>query len=842
MLELGEELPLTGMDIGFAIEGGAEISYGQMSVSIYGNLWGYDAVGVGMPAAYLWDRGREAAILFDPGRMTWMKRGVYTLPQNGSVDVAKREGADVIGICYGFDHRGNPIRSGTLAAGETMRVDFSLRAGLAGKRSGVAAISRKAELLAPLHPTMVTEPPAVREDLKASVTLSWESFADGTATALLHPLAYNEVVMRLRDPILSSEKRASRYYVGCPRRSEDRYASSDFSCNNDWLSSMAAYNRIRQRGDVAAVVSAKMDALQFFYDPQANMIRHGFRAGNLVGPYEMPWQNFFFHTETYRASMLSDRADYSPAAMANLLSSVEGLTELVQKCDYVLPQWIDPITKTAETQQDVPALGVVYEPWQIGSYAYLLVKAYDITGLRRLLELASEALTEVIEEVRFTVSNEIYTKEYTDSAGFPITELAGTANGTYAAYRLFELTGEAKYLSYSEAFFGMLSQLTFWYDDNLIEAAEGGSILGLFEPHGGASLACPWETIEALLPLTEILDATGDYRFNDLMLALFNCQRISSFSFYPVTWWEEHFGNQAAFDDADFHYIPTEPLYHSFTGGNSDYGALYMSSISFRNYLMYEAFGGCDNPDVMVLCTDVQGSFEAAFRGAERSFILYNPTSREVTVRFKQKELPDGSYTVTGLVEKTSYTAEELRAGVQVSVPARTGLRIGSVSDDTTRLAEARQDVLTRYRMAAAYHAVVESVQEYAGEILTDLFPDAGEEELRTACEYVLTYVEYEEAIAYALDSESVGELIGCLTARSALNGRQKRLYAETPGVQLPEEYETLIYAVDRAAVLFRKGSCKESWLLCDSIVKAMENGTERELAKSLTETAGETG
>lgn len=60
------------------------------------------------------------------------------------------------------------------------------------------------------------------------------------------------------------------------------------------------------------------------------MIRWGFRYNNQVGAVEMPWQNFFYHSDIYRSSMHASTEDFSPAALSNLLSSIEGMTELVE--------------------------------------------------------------------------------------------------------------------------------------------------------------------------------------------------------------------------------------------------------------------------------------------------------------------------------------------------------------------------------------------------------------------------------------------------------------------------------------------------------------------------------
>ena len=818
-------LNMSGVDFGMTMEGSAEISYAQMPASIYGDLWGYENVGIAMPAAYLWDRGREAVILFDYTDMTWMGHGVYTPGRDGYVTAAGRWSNTLFGLCCSAN------ASGVLPAGMPMTMEFYLWSGLSAQRKGIDCIARKAEVMESVHPAMVNYP-AVREDLADTVSLNWEVFADGTVDALLHPMAYGEADKRLWDPILTSDQRGEIVYVTNARQTVIDYDHLDFSCNNNFLSSLAAYNRLNGREEIAGMISAKMDALQFYYDPKANMIRWGFNQGSTT---EMPWQNFFYHVETWRASMLSADGDYSPAALSNLLASLEGVTEMLEKNDYVLSQFMDVNRKSVLPQQDVPALNIVYEPWQIGTYAYVCLKAYDMTGDEEYISLASTALGKVIDEVRFSVDNEAYTKVYTDSAEFPITEVFGTSYGTWAAYRLFELTGEEKYLEWSEGFFGMLSQLTFWYDDNFTEAARSSTILGLFEPHGGASHACPWETIEALLPLTEILDATGDYAFNDLILKLMNCQRVSSYNFYPVTW-NEAFSGQDAYYESDFYFIPTEPLYNSIGGGNSGYGALYMSSLSFWNYLMYEAFAVCDDPDVMVLCTDIHGNFETAIRGAERSFVVYNPTGDAVTVTLTHRELPEGNYRVSvSGGETVTCSAAELMSGMNLTLNAGESFRVELTAEDRTALMGANQDVLTRYRMAEAYHALVEKVQSIARGHFAQLFPKFTEYELNVLADYVLTYMSYEDAMAHALDASSFSSLNNRYLQRTAVSEERQALYAENTDVHLPEEYSVLMTALDDAYVLFLGGNYTEAYTLCDSILYAVENGLEQALASELT-------
>ncbi len=831
-IRLREDYRLRKADIGLTMRGKAEVTYAQAPVGIYGNMWGYDSVGIGMPSAYLWDKGREAVIFMDYGAMSWMRSGIYRVPENGYVTAAVRGSDTVFGLCCGTNDRGKLINGGTVPSGETMQVTFYLYEGLSAKRSGLDCLTKKALVMAPVHPTEAAFLPGIREKYRDTVALSWEAFADGTVGSLFEESVLNTVVMNMNDPILTSDKRSSLHYVSYDRQSSnppeaDRRTHQDFSCNYNWLAPLAAYNRIKGDGRVADMVSSKMDSMQFYYDPEANLYRWGLRYRNQVDnvnnhltSVEMPWQNLFFHQESYRSSLMVEDRDYSPAALSNLLSALSGLDGLVKNSGYVLSQWVDPYQKVSTTQRDVPALEIVYEPWQIGTYADVLLKAYDVTGDAAYAEEAKNAVAKVAEEVSYSVSNAIYTKTYRESAEFPITELFGSANGANACYRLFEMTGEEKWLRYSENFFAMLIQMTTWYEDDFDAASQTMTNVGLFEPTAAGAHACPWETIEALLPLTHILDATGEYAFNDLILAIFNCQRISAFHFYPVTW-ASCFADRQAYGMDNFRFVPIETPYNNWHGGNGDYPAMYMASMSFWNYLLYEAYAETDDSRVMTLFTDVQGeSYEAAARGVSRSFIVYNPTGEMVTVSFRQKELPDGTYELTlDGGEPRRYTAAELTAGIPVTVPPLGHCRIMVETTDTGRRVEVRQDTLTRYRLAAAYNAVTEAIQRVARENFALLYPEATESELDALANYVLTYMTYEDAMAHAADCRTVTELKIAFSERHIVVGRLKKQYDGRTELHLPEVYAGLIEKIDGAYALFREGRYREAYLLCEAVL-----------------------
>ncbi|MBO4355347.1 MAG: hypothetical protein J5850_00645, partial [Clostridia bacterium] len=389
------------------------------------------------------------------------------------------------------------------------------------------------------------------------------------------------------------------------------------------------------------------------------------------------------------------------------------------------------------------------------------------------------------------------------------------------------------YLSWSEDFFGMLMQLTFWYDDNFTTAAESSTWLGLFEPHAGAAHPCPWETIEAYIPLTEILDATGDYVFNDLILKLFNCERVSAFNFYPITW-SSQFRGQAAYSASDFYGIPTEPMYNSFGGGNSDQGALYMSSISFWNYLMFSAFGEADNRDIMALNVNVLSGYEEAMRSAERTFVLFNPNSQSVAFKFVQNNLADGQYTVAFAGESRVYSSEELKSGIEFTLEAGSSIRVSVTNSDVNVKVVARQDEMTRQRIAYAYYLLREEIQGFTAVKFKGLFPDARDEDIELLCNYVMTYMDYGTALAYAIDASNKSEkgfygdnvlssLCNIYSLRSVLNGKLKKLVTELD--ELPSYYKDMIAAIDSANELMKSGEYVKSYSLCDGIIDCIEKG-----------------
>jgi len=137
----------------------------------------------------------------------------------------------------------------------------------------------------------------------------------------------------------------------------------------------------------------------------------------------------------------------------------------------------------------------------MGTYAYLMLVAYGMTLEQRYLNEAQTAVDTLFEDMAFTISNEVYTVHYNNPADFPITDLFGDAYGTSAAYKLYALTGQTKYLGYSHDFLNTLLRLTFWYEGESDVYSRDLDTAGLFYFHGGAWHTCPCETTESYVSI-----------------------------------------------------------------------------------------------------------------------------------------------------------------------------------------------------------------------------------------------------------------------------------------------------------------------------------------------------
>ena len=646
---------------GFHLDQGPDSIYGSAGIPN----------GYGFPAAYLWDDGREAAVFFNLTPMRWMQSDGVARFHDVRVMTRSEFGQTGLGLHF------KRLSGRRVPAGE-MTVEFYLYQGVRPRPpTGLEALDTMVRSFAPLHPAAS----AVPRNRLTGEAASWEQFArQAMADLMTQPQAMAEFSAPWRDEPLALVPPQEKMVVHPAHAVADAAQAQtqwDFSTVNNHLTPWLLLARLHGDAEALRLGLAKKDALPRFYDPRAQLLRHGTRQPPHVGDLEMCWQNFFFHEETVRAASAAGSGDFNPAVAGRFLMATAGLRDLARQVDFVFPQWFDPYQKRPVVQNDVKQLGIVREPWQAGAYAQLMVQAFETTGAPEYRLEAQRAVDALLERMTFRVQNEVYDRQYGDAAEFPVTELFGNAWGVAAAYRLHEATGQPKYLRYSRDFMNTLLRLTFWYEDETDAVSRELRSAGLFYPHGGAHVATPWETAEAHLAIAWALKHDREHPLTDLLVRLSNLNRINAFYFFPAAWSEPVLALDKAGRPALGQYFPVEPFYClEGTGGHRGQTAAYMAGLALWNDWLYEALAEASDREILVLNLDVLEGYEAALSGAERHFLVYNPCSAPRDCRVVIKHVADGAYAVTVGAREEKRPAAALREGLPLALGPGQHLRL----------------------------------------------------------------------------------------------------------------------------------------------------------------------
>ena len=810
---LTSDLQLEGLEPRFAFwmdqeEVECQLSQGPDSIYWNENQWlGFNEYSIGFPAAYLYDDGREAVVFVDASPMTWMGRENVNGFDDARVCVFSENGQTGIGFDV-LTRTGNTIPKGDMVT------QLYLYTGCADQApsSNLDALDKLIRTCAPLHPSTAELP-----QNRYGHPMTWAYFASQSLQELAQSRNWETRDFNVQDPIVPEEDREGAPFITGLARPNAK-GGFDFSTTNNWLSAWLIYEQLNPDASQADFLRQKIDGLASFYDPEADMIRWGVRQQNNVGAYEMSWQNQFYNVETLRAYEAMRDSDFHPAILANLLDGTDSLTEILENSDYLLPQWYDPYTKEGVVQNDVPALGYIKEPWQIGSYAYIFMKCYEITGDETYAQLAKTALDRFFSS-SYSMENDVYSKTYDDPSEFPVTELYGNAYGTVAASMLYEYTGDETYAKYSDYFLDVLLRLTFWYDDNGDEASLTLNNLGLFLPHGGAYHACPWETVEAYLPVTSVVKNTADGEMTTLLAKLYNLSRINSFHFYPATW-SPVFSGQLGYNEEN-KYQPTEPLYLSLHGGNADYGALYMASLAPYNYLMYEAFATTDDNDILILNLDNFDNLPSALDAAERNFLLYNPTDEERQVTVSFSHLPIGNHFVytesdvdRRLLSQTTYSAQELLDGVvRYNLQPGEIRRLSLKNTDPAVQASVKERATAKSSLSLAYQKVRHHLQGVFAQKLAASYPAMSNDTIQTLSRYVGTLTDYDTAVSHLQAAILRGDSAetAALAMKQAFIDRAESDVEPDASLSAPAYLEELVVDLNTAVATFHAGDYSQS-------------------------------
>mgnify|MGYP001317708810 FL=1 len=653
--------------------------------------------GNAFPAAYAWGDGIEVGFFAQMSPLTWMTGSRFNRAYRVHVDL-RPDGTTAIGL-IAHDVTRNPI-----PAGAQVVADFYLYAAARPDQpTKLAALDRLVDVFSDCHPADAELPLNRRGG-----PTTWRHFSRGLIRNLLVKDEGGNVGacwdhLELQPPWddgLTEPRRRLRLYSdyalqsgSWPLTNRKRVADLwDFSTCFNVVAPWIGIERLNPDPAWREALGESTRGFPLFYHGDARMVLRWTRRPK----FDMPWQFLTFYHEMLKVHDMLAPEHFDPAVGGSVLLGLPGLIELARNEEYVWSQFVRPLEKTGEVNQDVTSIGRVREPWQNGSYAWVMARAYEMTGDRLYLQEAGRSLDALLGgTMRYTVANEHYEIDYADPTDFPITEIFGNGYGIAAGEKLFELTGDARYQRYARDFFNSLARVAFWYESNL-DTDPRDRILGnagLFQAYHSYAGAAPWETIEAYLPMTVMLRADNPLAPVGLMLRMFNTMRINAFWFFPPVFSGEAVTSRELLDSpAD--YVSIENFYMPERGG--DHGGMgrctYMTQIALWNDLLFESFASCDDPRVMVLNLDVLSAFHEAAMGIERNFFVFNPTESARVVTVRHHHLPRGLYCLSCEVPgdgelRANRSAHELEEGIHVSLPplGRTRLRLWNAEEATMR-------------------------------------------------------------------------------------------------------------------------------------------------------------
>ena len=657
--------------------------------------------GNAFPAAWFWDDGVEAALFVVGESLDWMSpRNLYRFRDTRVAVIddadAGRTGLGLRVVSRNFHE---------LAAG-TVSWEAWIDAAACPRPSRGEASGRLLRRFAPLHPAAAV--PLV--DRFTGAPASWSVIAAGVDADLRRRgIVWDEIELPAgapwTDAPLFPEDAVTRFPVSTdyalrsacdPTRDRAKVADGwDFTTCHAGLGLWLVHDRLRPDALRRRFLDDKLRAMRLFLDADTGLIRHGTRVPAHVGEKEMAWQGLMNAIETARVWRMARPGARDPAIGGMALIGSDGLVDLARDTDHLLPQWYDAATKRPLPQADQPALGVVHEPWQLGSYAWLLTEARAIDGDPARLAEARTALERLFAPLTWRVTNARYDVAYEDPADWPVTEIFGNAWGVAACCRLEAIDGAGPWRERGDAFLDSLLRQTAWYESALRDDPRDRAVrnAGLFRNHAGAFTGSPWENAEAALALSVRLraDLLAGRPPREPLLGLCNLARTNAATFFPrccppealaCTRLADHPCTSLPIEDA---YTPEHGGLHGGMGL-----AAYMAGSAFAWDLLFEALATADDTAVMVMNLDAIEGAEQALAGFTRHTLVHDPRGLPSRPRIVFRHLPPGRYrlSIDG-VDAGEHSREALADGVPIAVAAggHRLLTLGAVDAEDARAA-----------------------------------------------------------------------------------------------------------------------------------------------------------
>jgi hypothetical protein len=693
---------------------GAEMTLDQGPASQTGDVYRVP-FNFGFPAAYLWDRQREAVVFFNMSPMTWFSpQGVHRFLD---VQIKSETQDGRLGLGLHTRHlSGSSIPAGPMVS------EFYLYSRHRGDLpTKFQALDQMVRVCAPLHPATSDFP----QNTVERGDVSWERFASRVIRDLMEEgVACTRLTKPWQDEPLSLVPAQNEMIVHpdwLPRDASTLPVRWNFSTVNHHLAPWLLFARLNPAAKVQEFARIKANAVPRFYDPASRMIRSFLPPLAIESAKEISWQSYVFVQEVFQIDEASSTEDFNPAVLGRALLGLEGLIAYAQHVNYIFPTYYNPLTLEPLPYVEHPELGCVREPWTVGSHAYVMMRAAEMTGDPRYQLEAARAFRTLLESMRYTESNQCYQRTYDHPAEMPSGDLTGNAYGAVAAWKLYEATGDTRWQQVARDILNTLLRQTAWHEDRTDAVNRELRHAGLFYPYIGASCTTPWETTEANLCIAWLLAHDTDTPLVPLLLKLSNLNRINSFYFYPAVYGPATRALTPSNTIRD-PYFPIEPLYQleNMAGSIDAQGtAPYMAGNAIWNWWLYEALAEASDRQIMTLNTASLEGYQEALSGTDRNLIVFNPTSTQCEFTLRWKHLALGQYNMT-FTDKTGketattrYTAEELMDGI--------ALRLGPMEYQRLRLQHndnglALQQIQTirksRQRLAHVYYLL----QHFASE------------------------------------------------------------------------------------------------------------------------------
>lgn len=679
------------------------------------------------PAAYVWTDQLESGIFYNIEAMDWFsfKQGVERF-RNMQVKVTAENNR----ISMGFDIR-NDIPYGKRIQAGTMTVDFWLMGGAREQKpTKLDSLGIIVDAFGECFPSSTVQ---VMDQIAKDGSLTYRRLVEKTAEQLmLEDITYKispyYKVLQSKEgvwtdgPAFSEQEirlliRRPSYAVGGaldPAKDGiyDVINSGNWNTNNNTLIPWIGIERLHPDPKQKEMIDIGYAGLKTYYDPVSRLIRSFEAADNYRGGgVEFSFQNFHMAIETLQAFKYRGLDEFDPAVAGKFIQGLDGTMEITRVNKYIIPQLYYGGSKKASVSLDEPALDVTLDVWTLAVYAYEMCMAYDFTGDPKYLEEAKKSTEYLFTGISFSVSNSVFDAVYDDPYDFPMNDVASSAWGVAASQYLYKVTGEEKYLKYSEYYRNITLRLMVWFESDLRDDPKDSFLrsAGMMHVSPAAGTPCPWETMYSYLPLLMELK-NPDIEVSPLLLKMFDQFRYNNLFFSGAAWDPSVFPSAKFYQEHPASYLMSEDFYQAETPTvPGTWGpCVYMSNNPFYAYLMYEAFLSSSDPSIMTLDLDLIDQVSEMIEGVQRNFLVYNPTDNksDTILRFHFLKGCDYLISVTSpdkKVTKRSLSASDLESGYPIRLNPGEYVRINITVDDPDRLQQYTEAKLAQSKISILY-------------------------------------------------------------------------------------------------------------------------------------------